>query len=412
MSRGQLGRSEATDVVSATRSDPYLSLTVVILGMAAVAALFIAYLLAHRGAAWGALVLAVPAVAFWITRRRGNGLVLAVAVLLAIPYWYPHVWLIAPTVAVVGLLAGVAKNRLRALDIAFFLLSAWMALSWLFHQGTGITLRMFVQGTLPLTFYLWARLAVTNRSFLRLQWVMLLAAGVAACTVLYEAVRGTPVFVDPAVYQWVSSSSSVFRAGGVFGGSPTAATVLAMMLLGSAGLRRTRPRLVLCVWSLLILAIAATLDRAGLLGLLAGAALIAVVLPYRRWGHVAMVLLALAIPVYAVTTSSDTLDRLSTTKLISEGVIRSNTLSERATLLSLTLPLISIRATFCSGGVSMPLRPNVHSPFKRGAACSTRAWPRPLSYSPAEVLMTDYLRAMLEQGILGLVLVLTWLGEA
>src|SRR5690348_13845240 len=75
-----------------------------------------AYLLTHEGPSWAAALLAGPAVFVWVTRRHGNGLLLAVAVILIVPHWYAHVWLIAPSVAALDLVVGLAHTRVRFVD--------------------------------------------------------------------------------------------------------------------------------------------------------------------------------------------------------------------------------------------------------------------------------------------------------
>ncbi len=234
------------------------------------AAAVLSYILTHKSPAWAVLVLLAPCVAFWVMRTFGRGFLLAVAILLLIPYWYPHVWLVAPLVGALGLVAGIAKTRLRVIDLAFCGLMLSLTLSWVAHPELGVSFKWFAEGMVPFAYYVWARLTLTERLFSQLQWVMLISSGLAACTLLYEAVHGTTVFADPHIYQWAGSAASVFRAGGVFGGSPTAAIILATMLLASVSLYKTHRLVVLSISVVVIAGIIVTLDRAGLIGLLFG----------------------------------------------------------------------------------------------------------------------------------------------
>jgi hypothetical protein len=360
------------------------------------------YLLTHRGAGLAGLALVAPVLGWWVIRQHGNGLLLAVGVLLTIPYWSAHVWLAAPLVATLGLVSGKSRIRLRVVDIAFVMLVSVFTMSWFFNPQLDIPVRAFVEGMLPFGYYIWSRFTLNERFLSRLQWTVFLAAAVGASTVLYEAVRGVSVFVDPQRYQWAGSVSAVFRAGGIFGGSPTAATVLAIIALSSAGLYRARPRLFLCVLAVILAAVVVTFDRAGIAAGLAGGTVLALLVPYRHWGRVAMVALALSIPVYAVTTSNSTLGRLGANKFVASGIVRSNTVADRQGLFADAAPLLDDSTS--------------HLLFGRGFDALQALGRTDSNLAGSTFLRSqngpndDYLRAALEQGLLGLVLSLMWLG--
>ena len=301
---------------------------------ACVIATLAAYVLTHQGALVAVTLLAGPAVFVWITRRAGNGFLLAVAVILLVPHWYAHVWFIAPSVAALGLVAGVARTRLGVVDFFFFLLVVTFALSWVLHPELRIATKSFIQGMLPLSIYPFARLTITETLLPRLQWLMCIVGGLAACTVLYEAVRGTALFVDPQVYQWTGTASAIFRAGGIFGGSPSAATILAIVCLSSVGTYRAHRSATICAMMLMVGAIVVTFDRAGVLALVVGTVAFAVLRPYTHWVRLAMVALAVSIPVVAIASSSSTVASLTTSRLVSEGVLRPTTISGRVGLAS------------------------------------------------------------------------------
>ena len=249
--------------------------------------------------------------------------------------------LVALLAADLGLVAGIAKTRLRVIDLAFCGLMLSLTLSWVAHPELGVSFKWFAEGMVPFAYYVWARLTLTERLLSQLQWVMLISSGLAACTLLYEAVHGTTVFADPHIYQWAGSAASGGGAGGVFGGSPTAAIILATMLLASVSLYKTHRLVVLGISVVVIAGIIVTLDRAGLIGLLLGAPLMAVLSPYRHWGRIAIVTFAVGVAVYAIGSSPETLADLESSKLVNSGVVRSNTLDQRANLMSESLPLLT-----------------------------------------------------------------------
>jgi len=366
---------------------------------------FLPYILTSRGLAPAAMTLVGPCAAIWFLRRPANGLLLAVIVLLIIPYWYAHVWLVAPLFAVVGLAAGVARTRVRVVDAAFGLVLADFVASWALHPELDVGLKVAVEGLIPFGYYVWVRLSVDEEALPRIQWAALLAAGLAACTVIYEAIRGVAAFVDPQVYQWSGSSGAVFRPGGVFGGSPTAATVLSLVLLASVALYQQRPRTFAGVATVIVIAVGLTLDRAGLLALTGGALLLALLLPYRRWRRLALAALAATIPIYAVTSSPSTVASLGRSQVVSQGLIRSDTLSDRVSLAATAMPLLAdSRSHFLFGrGFDALEAPGRHD---SGLAAAPDLW---VTHDGPN---DDYLRAMLEQGLTGLVLLLAWLGGA
>lgn len=373
-------------------------------GLAIAWGVVLSYLVVHGDAVWAGLLVILPVVIGWLLRRQGNGFLLAVTVMLVIPYWYSHVWLIAPIVATVGLVAGIPKIRVHPLDAVFSLVVALFVASWLFHRELQVPFKMFGEEMLPFGFYYGARLTLTRATFERLQWVMFCAGVVAAGTVMYEVVRGVSVFIDPAIYQWAGSSSSLFRAGGTFGGSPTAAIVLSVVILSTSSLAVVRPdrrRLLFAGRLLILAAIAATFDRAGIIGLAGGSVVLAVLLPFRHWQRVLWAALAAGIAIYAVTISPSTLQSVTSSRIVTQGILRPSTLAYRQNLLADTLPLLtdSPSHTLFGRGFDAALAPGFHD---SALAVQTNL----LSvHGPND----DYLRAALEQGLTGLAAILAWL---
>ncbi|MGO9961508.1 MAG: O-antigen ligase family protein [Solirubrobacteraceae bacterium] len=325
-------------------------------------------------------------------------------VLLVVPYFYAHVWLIAPFLGAAGLVAGTASNRVQPVDMIVLALCLWFTESWLFHPELGISTRLFIEGMLPFQYYLWTRLCLTERLLPKLQWLMLLGGGLASLTLLLEAVRGKVMFADPLRYQWGGNSTEIFRAGGIFGGSPAAGVILAALILMSAVMLRSRShrRLVRLALASMLLALFLTFARSGYVALIGGAFMLAVTLPYQHWRRALLLAFAISIPIFAVVTSPGTLSSLETSKLISAGIIRSDTVADRFSFLKLAVPLLDDRTS--------------HLLYGRGfdAFEATGAEDAGMASSPVLIVRggphDDYIRAILEQGVIGLGLILIWLG--
>ncbi len=363
----------------------------------------LAYVLVHRGVVLALLALIAPALVLWLVRRPGNGYLLAVALLFTVPDWYPHVWLMAPAFVLIGCLAGVARTRLRLLDLVVLGLVIIMAQSWLFHTQEGVSTKAFVEGVLPFGFYLYSRLAVTERILRRLCWVLLAAATVGALTVLFDAARGVAQFQPPAQYIWRATATTIFRASGIFGGAPAAASCLAMAFLTSFALfRRERGRAMIAFLTILA-AIIVTFDRAGLLAVTVGTMLFAVLLPYRRWGRVALAALAIGIIVYAVTSSSSAIGTVSSSKIVAEGVIRQSTLKARLRLLPIATELLHAPASELAFGRGFDALEGPPGSISVQLAGS----PMLLELGGPN---DQYLTSLIEQGAAGLVLLVMWLG--
>ena len=235
--------------------------------------------------------------------KQGAGYLAAVLVLLVVPYFYAHVWLIAPFLGAAGLVAGTASNRVQPVDMIVLALCLWFTESWLFHPELGISTRLFIEGMLPFQYYLWTRLCLTERLLPKLQWLMLLGGGLASLTLLLEAVRGKVMFADPLRYQWGGNSTEIFRAGGIFGGSPAAGVILAALILMSAVMLRSRShrRLVRLALASMLLALFLTFARSGYVALIGGAFMLAVTLPYQHWRRALLLAFAISIPIFTVS---------------------------------------------------------------------------------------------------------------
>jgi len=370
-------------------------------GLAAL--LVLVYLVAHGRTKYAVIGVGLAVLVALLPRSRGAGFLLAVGVLLVIPYWYAHVWLVAPIVVIIGLTAGRARTRFHPLDLVFAAVVLIFTASWLVHPELRIPLKHFEEGILPLGFYLWARLSLDQRTLPRLLLVMLVAGAAAAGTVLYETARGSSVFVDPLRYQWAGTLTNVFRAGGVFGGSPTAATVLAMVLLATIPVHRQHPKTARVLSALILAGVVVTLDRAGYLGLIVGALLFAILLPYRRWLPVAGLAVILLVAALVVTNLPSTTSSIAHSKLVTAGLVRSNTISYRESLLADAVHLIDDSTSHLLFGRGFDAFEALSGRHDLHMAAATDLWIR--QNGPND----DYVRALLEQGLVGLLAVVGWL---
>ncbi len=363
----------------------------------ALAALAVGHTAIQRPAAALALALAVP-VLVWAASSPGIGLSAAIAVAVAVPTSAGHVWLTPPMLAATGLFAARRLSRWTFTDLAFTAWALWVTLSWWRHSELLIDRKaFFVTGLAPLLFYVWARLSVNERTIRRVLWTLLAAGTIGASTVLYELALGHVVFNDGANYQWAGGNGQLFRPGGVFGGSPAAAISLTMISLATLSLVRDRRRLALSCQAIMLIAIVATYSRAGWVGLLVGIVVVAVMLPYRRWGVILYLVGALALIGYTMKAA------FIHTQTYQAGVIRSQNTSTRELFLKVALPL----------STDSPEHFLVGRGYKAFQSPTGEHDARFREIDPQLWLVqggphNDYMRALLEQGLIGLLLMVAW----
>jgi O-antigen ligase len=375
----------------ASLATPVASVTAVGLG-----SLCAAWLVTHGYGATRALTFVLlPAVCVLLS-RPDFALLAATALAVVAPRSVAHVWFVPSFLAVVAIIVRTKPfRRLRKLDVAFVAWLIWLLISWRLHPELGITSKSLIQAVLPVLFYAWIRLSLHYGVVPRLLWTLLVAGAVGAGTIWLEWIHGRVLFSDPSHYQWSGGGGEIYRPGGVFGGAPAAAIGLAMISLATLALVRTGRWAVVCqglIWS----AIVVTYSRAGWIGLAAGLVTYALLSPYRHWLRAAYLL---AIFTVAAAAARGVVVQ---SQVYQSGVVRPSSTSGRLEFLHLTLPLTTDSRS--------------HFLFGRGfdAFETTQGLDSHVMDSPVLVERggphNEYLRAVLEQGAVGLTLLLAWLG--
>jgi hypothetical protein len=356
----------------------------------AAGSVIVAWLISHRS---GPLVIAFAVMPLLVSLllRPGTGFLLATAVAIAAPRTTSHVWLM-PTLLAIGGLTSIDRwgLRPRKFDILFGAWIIWCLASWWFHPELAVTKKVFITGSIPLLAYAWVRLSLTPRFLRRFLWVVLAAGTLAAGTVWLELLRGRVIFSDPTQYQWGGAGGTIYRPGGVFGGAPAAAIALAMISLATLVLIRERVYVATTCHCVIWGAVAVTYSRAGWAGLGVGLTLSALLLPYRKFGRILYVCAVVVIAAFAFQ------QLILKSHVYQSGVARPTTVSERFVFLHLATPLATdSRAHFLFGrGFDAFESPGYHD----------------LNLMNAEILLerggphNEYMRAILEQGLVGLAL--------
>jgi O-antigen ligase len=379
------------------------------------ASLCVAWMIAHghMGAAIG-IALLLPVGAF-VLRRPENGLLLGVGMILVLPYWATmgaSQASVARTAALLSL-AGLsvvairparARVRLTYVDAAVACFAAAACLSWIAGSHTPNSLQATFNAILPLSFYAAARL-FGRAAAVSMVWVLVVAGTLASFTVFYELiVTHRPLFIDQDSYLWNAGARLIFRPGGVFGSPPAAATVLSMTTLcGLSLLSRSSGFSRRIVWMCLGLGTAGvvvTFTRAGIIGLGLGAAVYLALLRPASFGRVAFVAATAAFTLVLVV-----LPRVENTNWFQQGVLRHGDLAVRQTYWTQAWPLITNSPTHLAvgHGINSLL---VGRPGTPGQPQSDLAGvPFLLAIGPHN----QYVRTLLEEGLVGLILLLGWL---
>jgi O-antigen ligase len=366
------------------------------------------------GVAWNAKYMvalgAATVVGAFLLQRRGNGFLLALAFALSVPYWitFGSAQLDAARVMLVvgcaGLIVGGWRTRRSLVDLAVVGLAVTEIASWTGTRAQAVPHALLIYSLIPLGLYLVARVSVGWDSADRSVRALLLFTTIGALTVLYEKfIAGHIVFADvadPASSQFNGGPGKLLRPGGIFGGAPAASIVLSMALLASLPLavkERGNRRLVTAGAMLVILlAIVLTFSRAGWAGLIAGLVVYVWLHPWRlRWWLQSLLVLAtIATIVFWALPSGAT-----QSAGFQEAVVRSQNVTGRFNLWAATPGLVLDSPT--------------HLVFGRGfdTFFSTAVSAEPRSGNPlwaAGGPHNDYLRALVEEGVVGLVLLLGW----
>jgi O-antigen ligase len=384
--------------------------TVLPLGVGLAVAVLLAYMLAHAGPAlvFGA-VLALPA-AWLVVAHPRSALYLGVAGILTIPYWYTVGVQQAAVfrLACLVVLVACAVARPRRLVLSDWLLLAIVAgtvVSWLVQDAQPGVGKILLNELLPVAFYIAARTVDPDHQ-LRVLAVVAIAGALGGLTVIYEWHVGHLIFQNPSDYSWNASDTTIFRAGGIFGSPPGASTVLAVTALCGVPLFRAAHRWRRLAWTLCIavsvLASFVTFTRASLIGLALGLVVYLWLVRSRLLSPLLLLTLAIVTTFFVVFA----IPKVSQSASFQQSFIRPGNLVVRTSYWQLALPIVG----------SSPSRVL----FGLGAETAEVARlngvvPGGLASAPVLILHgthNQYVLVLLEQGAVGLTLLVAWLVAA
>lgn len=363
------------------------------------------YLVASRGAAAAAPLLLALAV-YALPRRSLYGLSAGISLVLVVPYWHtlgsPQAGLMR--IAVLAALATCLFARgLRptAVDLSVVAIILVSVLGWILQDSQPGVGRILLTALLPLAFFVAAR-TVSSDNVPKVMSVALMAGAVGAVTVIYESLVGHLLFADPTSYSWNVTDSTIFRPGGIFGSPPGAATVLALTALFGLSTLSTTGRFRGVAWIALgvtVLACVLTFTRASLIGL-GGGVLVYLWLsrsPLLRPGRVVVASLVLVVMTITV------LPRLESSTLFQRGIVRPGNLAARESYWRLALPIAEASPRNFILGIGSAR--TVVSKLGGNTPVELAAAPELVNHGTHN----QYVLALLEQGLIGLAVLLAWL---
>jgi len=343
----------------------------------------------RRGLLWGVLiVLLIPATT---TVGGGKLSVIRVAALL-----------VALAVAF-DLRRPATVGRLSAVDWCVAGFCVVGIVGWLLEAQPPHGSAFAINYVLPLAFYVGARRFGADVD--QVINVIFVGASLASLTVLYEAlVVHRPLFADPTSYYWSATSAFIFRPGGVFGGPPQAASVLAMSTLcGLPLVYRAHGMKRIGLSACLIASFAAlvlTFTRGPLLGFALGLVAFAVLLGPATWAR-----FAYAGGTLGVFAAVALLPHIQTTAWFEKGVLRGGTLAARQVVWNQTRALITDSTShelFGHGTNSVV----IGTPWLPGDPPADIAQVPALTQAGAQ---DQYIRTLIEGGATGLLLLVGWI---
>lgn len=379
-------------------------------GGSVLASLILAYVLV-RHSTTDALALALVPGAVWVITRPYGGIALGIVLMLLLPAWqtFGSAQLdVARLASLCGASAILFARGLRLrgpdLAVAAFVLAAF--LSWQLSGNMSHAGRVLTVEFTPIGFYIGARALSRHGRDFALKCVFFAATG-GALTVIYEYIRGAPVFLDPLQYQWNATDATLFRPGGIFGSPPAASTVLCFAILFGVATFVRAPKgwrpiwlacLAICTAGLIL-----TFTRTAFIALAAGLILYLWLIRSRllRPLTVIWIVATVAVAYFGLAPM------LNTSSTLQEGILRGGTLSTRESYWQVAFPIItsdSSRLAFGVGSGSLEA-PQQYSNVSVPAVLASR--PQVVSNS----LHSQYVTILVEQGIVGLLVVIAFLGS-
>jgi O-antigen ligase len=364
--------------------------------------------------AFAALALAAP----FLLARPENGLLAGTVLVLLVPssaaLGSPQAGVVrvAVLLSFVGFCVLVVRGEapparfaVPDLFVAGLVIAAWA--SWFVRPHGPHTAQATLAAVLPAGFYL------AGRRFGGVAWTLiaaavLLATTAASVTVLYEFfVAHRPLFTSQSSYYWNANGQALFRPGGVFGSPPAAAATLAMStLIGASLLATTRGAARRCVWICLGVSLAAlvvTFTRASLIAVAVGFVLYLVVL--RPPGLARLVYAGI---VLALLAGVFVLPRVTQTSWYQKGILRPGSLAVRESYWSAAWPVIvnSPQHFLVGHGINSLYRDPTAQDALLDPQPDITAVPTLATLSPH----SQYVRTLVEEGLVGLILLVGWLG--
>lgn len=361
-----------------------------------------------RGKLTVAATLLLLPVAGWALSRRQGALLAGLALVLLLPSWYTLGTAQAGVlrVACICALFTVLLNRrtqITRIDMALGAFVVIVVIGWLLQNNQTHVGRLVLTELQPVAFFLAARSLLPRDAQKAFAFAFFLGT-LGAITVLYELRLGHIVFADPARYYWNGSETNIFRPGGIFGSPPAASTVLTFTALcGLPVLRRTSG------W------------YRGFAGMCMGITLIAMVSTFTRTALIAFsvslfaylwisrspmlnhqrVVIGLAVLLLAFVFF---LPRLESGRTFQEGVLRGGTFAARVEYWKLALPIAASNDHNLFFGIGSEA---LEVPTVGGTALSA------IATSPVLIehgTHNQYVLTLVEQGLVGLLALLAWLG--
>lgn len=220
------------------------------------------------------------------------------------------------------------RPRLTIVDWAVLGLVVMTMVSWAVGTREAHTFRQVTTYLLPVVFFAGGR-RFGLRAWPRLYLLLFGATALGCLTVIYEKfVAHRPLFTNPQSYDWLASSQTLFRPGGVFTAAPDAATMIVLtsfcgfvLLRRSTGWRRV---ILLALMAVSLLALFFTFTRGPAIGLGIGLAVF-----FLLRGSTSAIRFALAAVVGAVVVAFVVIPRVENTTWYQQGVLRHGTLAAR-----------------------------------------------------------------------------------
>ena len=379
--------------------------------------IFLAWLVANERYKLAAVALVLVPLGAFVLHRGENGLLLGLGLILLVPWWVTFgssvakVGAVAPVLAAVGVLAPlfVLEHKPTALgfvDLAFAAFLVAAALSWIFvGPYTHNSITAFILLFAPCGFYIAAR-SLDDAGWKAACWVLVVGGALTSLPLFYEAlVIRRPLFWSASSYAWNAGPGGLFRPGGAFGGPPAAVNVLAMTSLCALALLAKSSRASRrFIWPLLLVSVAGmviTFTRAGLIGFVIGVVVFVIL-----WRPAVLGQLAFGIAAVVVAFALIVLPQIGGKSWYREGITREGTLANRQSRWDLAWPVITNTSTHVVFGHGInSLLVGHPSGLKGEPQADLAAVPILVKDSPH----SQYIRTLLEQGFLGVGLLLVWL---